>query len=97
VNINPDRCWKIAAVTTDRNYADICLEHKVVIMEPSYSGNWLDKSQGKLSASAVLQKDGWSSRKITNISRFVEDVKAGDLVVLRIGKSEVHGGQPLIY
>ena len=46
MNIDPDRCWQIAAGDTDRNYADICLQHNVVIMGPSYCGSWVDKSDG---------------------------------------------------
>ena len=36
-----------------------------------------------------LQKDGWSERKITDLWRFCEEIKNGDLVILRLGTRSV--------
>ena len=67
MDIIPDRCWQIAAGDSNRNYADLCLRHNVVIMGPGYCGDWLNITD----SIEILQRDGWSSRKITNIEKFV--------------------------
>lgn len=88
----PQNCWVVAAGDGNRNYADICLEHGVVIMGPSYCGDWLNRwSQDGLKADEVLRRDKWSSHVIANLNSFVTDVKPGDLVILRLGTSEIHG------
>jgi len=92
MNISSERCWQIAAGDTDRNYAEICLKHNVVIMGPGYCGDWLRVGEnGESLAKENLLKRGITSRKISTIERFVSSVMPGDLVVLRIGRSEVHG------
>ncbi len=88
----PENCWVIAAGDTNRNYADLCLEHGVVMMGPSYCGDWLNRwSEDGLKAEDVLRRDKWSSRKITMLHSFANDIKKGDLVVLRLGINEIHG------
>ena len=88
----PDQCWQIAAGDGDRNYADICLNNEVILMGPSYTGFWTDIFlPGSVTAREKLQNDKWSQKKLTNIETFISQVRIGDLVVLRIGKSEVYG------
>jgi hypothetical protein len=82
----PERCWQIAAGDTNRNYADLCLRHDAIMTGPGYCGHW-----GGRGCTDRLRSDGWSSRKITNLELFCTSVKPGDLVVMRVGKSEVHG------
>lgn len=86
----PDKCWQIAAGDGNRNYADICLNHNVVLMGPSHTGSWIDALSG-VDARANLQESGWSQRKLTNLETFMFSVAPDDLIVLRIGRSEVHG------
>jgi len=76
--------WQQAAGDTDRNYSDLCLRWGVILNGPGYAGSWPDC--GKL-----LRSDDWSSRKVTDLKRFAEEMKDGDLVVLRIGTSTVLG------
>ena len=76
--------WQIAAGDSDRNYADICLKWDVVLNGPGSLGAWP-------SCETKLTEGNWSSRKISNIRRFCEDIKEGDIVVLRMGTSDVMG------
>lgn len=91
----PMECWVIAAGDTNRNYTDICLKNDVILMGPSYCGPWnAERNDGKgnlITAPQILEENGWSSRKRTNINTFVNEISKGDLVVLRLGTSEVHG------
>ena len=87
----PARCWQVAAGDGNRNYADICLKYDVILMGPSYSGTWLDSlSCVNITAKRQLEKDNWTPQKINGLEKFVS-VKDGDLVVLRMGMSEVYG------
>jgi hypothetical protein len=74
--------WQQAAGDTDRNYADLCLRWGVILNGPGYKGPW-PKCREELLA------DEWGSRKLTDLSRFAEEMADGDLVVLRIGTSTV--------
>lgn len=76
--------WQQAAGDTNRNYAHLCLEWGVTLNGPGYAGHW---SSGE----EKLRSDGCSSRKLTDLRRFAQEMKAGDLVVLRLGTSEVRG------
>ena len=76
--------WQIAAGDTNRSYADLCLRWGVVLFGPGYAGTWPD-CEGR------LRDDGWSGRKVDLIRSYHEDIRTGDLVVLRLGTSEVHG------
>ena len=51
---------------------------------PGYAGPWPD-------CEPALKKDKWSTRKRGLIRKFCEEVAEGDLVVLRVGTSEVYG------
>lgn len=42
-------------------------------------------------AEALRSGRGLSSRKLADLRRFCEDVKEGDLVVLRVGTTDVYG------
>lgn len=76
--------WQQAAGDTDRNYSDLCLRWDVILNGPGYAGPWPDCVQS-------LRSDDWSSRKVTDLRRFAEEMKDGDLVVLRIGTATVLG------
>lgn len=39
----------------------------------------------------ILRNDGWTPRKISILDRFANDMKDGDLVVLRLGTSTILG------
>jgi hypothetical protein len=74
------RLWQIAAGDKDRNYSDLCLHMGVILNGPGYAGAWPKCAD-------TLKKDGWSSKKISDIRRFAEEIKDGDIVVLREGTS----------
>ncbi len=77
--------WQIAAGDTRRNFVDICLKYGVVLNGPGSYGRWTDNMR------EIMVADGWTSKKISDIERFLFEVKKGDVVVLRLGTSEVHG------
>ena len=76
--------WQQAAGDTDRNYSDICLRWDVILNGPGYAGPWPDCEKS-------LRSDEWAPRKLTDIRRFAEDMKDGDIVVLRLGTATVMG------
>ncbi len=84
MDIDGKTIWQQAAGDTDRNYASICLRWDVVLNGPGYAGPWPD-------CRAALQADEWSARKLTDLSRFAEQMREGDIVVLRIGTATVLG------
>jgi hypothetical protein len=82
----PAQCWQIAAGDNNRNYADLCLRHGSIMVGPGYAGPWGDPK-----SKVQLKSDGWSAKKIANIDLFCTSIQMNDLIVMRIGRSEVHG------
>ena len=80
----PRKIWQQAAGDTDRNYAEICLKWGVILNGPGHTGHW-DVGEEK------LRDAGRSSKKLTDLRRFVEEMESGDLVVLRLGTSKILG------
>lgn len=76
--------WQHAAGDTNRHYVETCLKWDVILNGPGYAGAWP-------ACIDVLREDGWTKKKITGLKRFAEGMKHGDLVVLRVGTSEVYG------
>lgn len=74
--------WQQAAGDTNRDYAELCLRWGVILNGPAYAGSWPECRE-------TLAADGWSSKKLTDLWRFAEEVADGDLVVLRLGTSSV--------
>ena len=81
MKIEGKRIWQQAAGDTNRNYIDLCLKWDVILNGPGSYGRWPDCQQN-------LHSDS-SSRKVTDLWRFCEEIKSGDLVVLRIGTKTV--------
>ena len=69
--------WQHAAGDTNRDYVDMCLQWDVVLNGPASYGPWP-------TCQDCLRKDGWSERKITDLRQFCEEMKHGDLVILRL-------------
>ena len=84
MNIHGKTIWQQAAGDTNRNYVKLCLDWDVILNGPGENGCWPDCEES-------LRKDKWSERKITDLRRFCEGMKCGDLVVLRLGTSFVYG------
>ncbi len=78
------RIWQVAAGDKDRNYSDLCLRMGVILNGPGYAGPWPKCVD-------TLKKDGRSSKKISDIRRFAEEIQDGDIVVLREGTNKVLG------
>lgn len=81
------KIWQMAAGDTDRNYADLCLRWGIIVLGPGRHGHML-KTPNIVDR---LKSDGISDRMIRMLKKFSTEVKAGDIVVLRLGRSEVHG------
>jgi len=76
--------WQVAAGDKDRDYSRILLDWDVIAIGPGEFGAWPECRQGILNA-------GYEERQTTILQRFCEDIKAGDLVVLRLGTMDVLG------
>lgn len=84
MNFGNEEVWQIAAGDTDRAYPDLCLRWGVILFGPGDRGRWPN-------CELPLRTDGWTSRKIGLIRKYHEDLNCGDIVVLKLGKSEVYG------
>lgn len=84
MNISGKTIWQQAAGDSNRNYIELCIKWGVVINGPGYLGKWPDCEAG-------LRKDCWSEKKISDLRRFAEEMRDGDLVVLRVGTATVSG------
>ncbi len=85
MDINNKKVWQIAAGDTDRNFADLCLKWDVILNGPGSEGKWPE-------CRMILEKDwGLSSKKLMDIQRFAEMIEDGDIVVLRIGTTDILG------
>lgn len=84
MNISNKQIWQQACGDTDRNYADICIKWDVILNGPGYAGPYPD-------CISKLYADGASSKKVTDIGRFAQSMKDGDLVVLRLGTAHILG------
>ena len=82
MNIEGRDIWQQAAGDTDRDYAELCLKWDVILNGPASYGRWPECQKD-------LREDGWAERKITDLRRFCEQMKDGDLVILRRGTSIV--------
>src|SRR5574340_753850 len=72
--------WQIAAGKADRNYSNLFLKHDVMFMGPGWYGDYRDHEKEYWQD----VKDGSeTSNKIGQIRSFVNNVKKGDVVLLR--------------
>ena len=82
MDLQNKKIWQQSCGDTDRNYSDVCLEWDVILNGPGYAGAYPSCDQ-------ILKEHGWSSRKRTDIWRFADQMKDGDIVVLRLGTSDI--------
>src|SRR3990172_493623 len=82
MDIKDKQIWQVAAGDKNRNYVDLCLEWDVIIWGPGEYGPWPD-----------CIKDMKEERpgQVPIGRRFCEEIKEGDIIVLRMGTSEVFG------
>lgn len=76
------KVWQQAGGDTDRDYTSLCLSWDVILNGPGYGGAWP-------ACKPVLAADGITSKKLSDLKRFAENVAEGDIIVLRIGTSTV--------
>ena len=85
MNIQNKKIWQQACGDTDRNYSQVCMDWDVILNGPGSAGKYPD-------CVPILQSWSWiSSRKITDLRRFAQDMKPGDIVLLRLGTNIVLG------
>ncbi len=78
------RIWQVSAGDTNRNYVKVCLEWDVMLNGNGDRGPWPE-------CESRLRADGVTSRKLSDLRRFCgNEVKPGDIVLLRLGTSQVH-------
>jgi hypothetical protein len=65
----------------DRNYSELCIKWDVILNGPGNAGPWPDCIK-------TLRAER-TAKKITDLKRFSEEMKDGDLVVLRLGTATV--------
>jgi hypothetical protein len=74
--------WQQAAGDTDRDYSHYCVRWGVILNGPGEEGPWP-------ACEKPLREKKWSPKKITDLRRFAEEMKSGDIVVLRLGTAKV--------
>lgn len=85
MNLQGKTIWQIAAGNgNDTHYAKPCLNQDVIIIGPGRYGAWPD-------CRLPMLAENWTATKAGMTRRFAEDIKAGDIVVLRVGTQEVYG------
>ena len=82
MDIDGKRIWQVAAGDTDRRYVDLLLYWNIIVDGPGEWGPWPN-------CKTELKRRGVSDRKIDDVRRFCEDMKPGDIVVLRLGTKEI--------
>lgn len=84
MDITNCKIWQQAAGDRDRNYAGLCLKWDIILNGPGYAGTYPDCKK-------KLEQDNCSARKLTDLRRFCEKIRNGDIIVLRLGTYEVFG------
>ena len=84
MDINGKTIWQQGSGDGDRSCSDVCLKWDVILNGPGYAGPWPDCKD-------KLRKDEWTSKKCTDLERFSDGMKDGDIVILRLGTSDVFG------
>lgn len=81
MDIAGKRLWQVAAGLKERNYVDALIEWDVAVIGPGEYGNWP-------ACSNDVQR--FDPGMVPIIRRFCEEMKAGDLLVLRLGTDQVY-------
>lgn len=84
MDIQNNNVWQVAAGNGNKNYTHQCLAQNVIVIGPGHYGAWPDCEKD-------MRKDGITERGIGIVRRFAEEMKPGDIVVLRIGTRQVYG------
>ena len=84
MNIEDKTIWQQAAGDTNRRYIGLCFDKGVILNGPADGGPWDSWEEFR-------KEYHWLGRKATDVWRFWEEMKDGDLVVLRFGTNAVYG------
>lgn len=83
MDIHGKTIWQQSAGDTDRNHVEVCTNFDVILNGPGGHGPWP-------ACRKTLKHKGTSPKKLTDLRRFCEEMKPGDLVVLKLGTKEVY-------
>ncbi len=67
MNVAGRTIWQQAAGDNDRDYVDLCLRWGVILNGPGHLGRWPD-------CRSPLHEEGWSTKKLSDLKRFCEDM-----------------------
>jgi len=84
MDIEGNRLWQQAAGDTNRDYVELCTKFDVILNGPGQHGAWPGCRE------ALRDRAKIGGKKLADLERFCQKMKSGDLVVLRLGTSEVH-------
>ena len=85
MNIEGKTVWQQAGGDAKRRYTDLCLDKGVILNGPADGGPWDSWKEFREKYPHL------SSQKANDVRRFWEEMKDGDVVVLRFGTKTVCG------
>lgn len=74
--------WQQAVGNMNRDFSELCLKLGMILNGPGHAGKWPECQK-------LLYADGWRGRKMSDLRRFCEAMKIGDVVVLRRGTNSL--------
>lgn len=83
---NKPTVWQVAAGESNRNYTDLFIDCDVMLLGPGRYGAYNEETHKK------MVEIGWTEKKVGCIRKFAEEVKHGDIVLLRNTKKVVSIG-----
>ncbi len=88
MNIDGKTIWQVSAGDGKHtHFANLCLALDVVLLGPGRYGTWPECKQPMLADTKTV----WTTTKAGILKRFAEELKPGDLVVLRVGTQHIYG------
>jgi len=87
-----EKCiWQVAAGEKSRHYEDIFCDWGIAAIGPGWCGKWDEVKYNESEIIKEVEKDGMRSRRV--LRDFASRVKAGDYIVLKIGKDPIAVGE----
>lgn len=80
MNLDNRKIWQVAAGDNNRDFVKICLDYGVILLGPGHLGSFSDK----------YNVPEITPRRWQMLNTFHSKIKDGDIVVLRLGTTEVH-------
>ena len=82
------KIWQESAGDSERVYVDACLRHDVILNGPGGFGSWPNCKDALIEYGERIKIN--KVKKAEDLRRFAEDMKEGDIVILRTGTNLVH-------